>query len=455
MEHNANQSKTTTIDIDVVYFDNKRPIIHELIQEKNELVLYKKSLSLVVENSKVKDSFIETAIKESKGGDYLKIELNSKENSITIDTILDCIEYIINPNYEIIYTKDNMISLFYAFSICKLEKKKNEVLDKIMFDLSDENIILFLQVIPSLKNESLNQYAYSLIKHLHSVNYGLGLEIKHMNQPFKDIIHINNNGKIVFDANRIYYSNKKKNILPNTLYANLMFLQKYLDKNKEKKKFFEINNYFNIGIIYRRKSEFGIMHDYPHYYQLSLENDSNINLYAIRESENSNFIISSDINDFSKYGMNYLGEIEPNFWGTQFDVYDYGFDQVIYNQSCKCLMKERQCVGKISYQTNIMGECPRFFSIETYSGGVTYKLENIKPEWSDTLMCHCLNFYGRVKKASARNFQIICPGEDDNILLMHGKNKKNAFSIDFRDPFCPILAFATSLVALGKKRVVS
>ena len=69
--------------------------------------------------------------------------------------------------------------------------------------------------------------------------------------------------------------------------------------------------------------------------------------------------------------------------------------------------------------------------------------------------CYTLNFYGRVKKASAKNFQIIIPGDTDNILLQHGKVSKNEFNLDFREPFSPLFAFAVSLAAIGKKRVVS
>lgn len=54
MEESNFNSRTTTIDIDVISSDNKIQSIYlqHPIQDKNELVLYKKSLSLVVENRK-------------------------------------------------------------------------------------------------------------------------------------------------------------------------------------------------------------------------------------------------------------------------------------------------------------------------------------------------------------------------------------------------------------------
>ncbi len=80
---------------------------------------------------------------------------------------------------------------------------------------------------------------------------------------------------------------------------------------------------------------------------------------------------------------------------------------------------------------------------------------NLKPEFNESLDCYCLNFYGRVKKASAKNFQIIYPDDNDNILLQHGKINRDEFNIDFREPFNYVTALAVSLAAIGKKRVVS
>ena len=188
---------------------------------------------------------------------------------------------------------------------------------------------------------------------------------------------------------------------------------------------------------------------------MKLENDPSIQLYAIRESENANFIISTDMKNFTKNGPNYLGEVVCNFWGTNFEVYSYGLDD-INNNIPSVLVNKKTLLGTIKYETNLMGDCPRQFIIDVIEkSNKIVHLENLKPHWSNKLNCYCLNFYGRVKKASAKNFQIIIPEDEDNILLQHGKVNKNEFNIDYREPFSPILAFAVSLIGIGKKRVVS
>ena len=102
-----------------------------------------------------------------------------------------------------------------------------------------------------------------------------------------------------------------------------------------------------------------------------------------------------------------------------------------------------------------MGECPRYFKLEINHKNEVHSLQNLKPEFNESLDCYCLNFYGRVKKASAKNFQIIYPDDNDNIILQHGKINRDEFNIDFREPFNFVFAFSVSLVAIGKKRVVS
>ena len=99
-----------------------------------------------------------------------------------------------------------------------------------------------------------------------------------------------------------------------------------------------------MGKVLRRKSDESIMNDYPHYYQLILDNDKDIVMFAMRPSENGNFIISRSIDDFSKFGINYIGEIEANFWGTYFTVYDCGYEKSLYDRSAKIISKNREAL---------------------------------------------------------------------------------------------------------------
>jgi len=48
----------------------------------------------------------------------------------------------------------------------------------------------------------------------------------------------------------------------------------------------------NLSKVSRVKSEEGLISDYPHFYHLKLEGKEEVKLYASRNSENGEFIIS-------------------------------------------------------------------------------------------------------------------------------------------------------------------
>lgn len=182
-------------------------------------------------------------------------------------------------------------------------------------------------------------------------------------------------------------------------------------------------------------------------------------IYAIRKSENSDFVLSKLEDDFTKYGPNYLGKIQANFWGTGFDLINYGIDVELDEGIIpEGFLHKPNNYGKIKYQTNILAEVPRAFKFsfpDPENDHEETTLENLKPEYNEDRGCYCLNFYGRAMAASAKNFQLIESGDqDEDIILMHGKEGKGIFNVDYRSPLNPIQAFCISLAAIGHKRAV-
>ena len=50
------------------------------------------------------------------------------------------------------------------------------------------------------------------------------------------------------------------------------------------------------------------------------------------------------------------------------------------------------------------------------------KLVNKPPHWNEGLKCWCLNFRGRVKLASVKNFQLICDSDGaGKVVMQFGK----------------------------------
>ena len=83
-----------------------------------------------------------------------------------------------------------------------------------------------------------------------------------------------------------------------------------------------------------------------------------------------------------------------------------------------------------------------------------------KPVWNDELRAWTLNFNGRAKRPSKKNFLLVLAEQqsatqDVRVYLRFGKMAKGKFSLDFRDPFSPIAALAVAVTTFAKKRMVT
>ena len=118
-------------------------------------------------------------------------------------------------------------------------------------------------------------------------------------------------------------------------------------------------------------------------------------------------------------------------------------------------LNERSCLATVSFETNLLGECPRKINLNMTREGKEWQLENLQPRWDKKIGSYALPFYGRVKLASAKNFQLITADDPNTIYLIFGKIKKDVFCLDFRPPLTAVDAFAVAIASLAKKRAVS
>lgn len=82
-------------------------------------------------------------------------------------------------------------------------------------------------------------------------------------------------------------------------------------------------------------------------------------------------------------------------------------------------------------------------------------LRNKSPRWNNGLKCWCLNFRGRVKLASVKNFQLVRTGEEEErVLMQFGKVGDDLFVLDFNPTALSALqAFAIALSTFDNKVV--
>lgn len=220
-------------------------------------------------------------------------------------------------------------------------------------------------------------------------------------------------------------------------------------------------NCYTLCQVHRRRGERGA---YPHIYEMRLDHTDEILLTALREDETSTCRIFAGsplaIEEASEHCEEYLGGVVPNFWGTLFSLYDSGVDVKALRQrlppAARALpLREQSLLCRIGYETNILGSSPRKITVDFERDRDQYHMENLQPRWDKKLNSYALPFFGRVKKASAKNFQLVLNSDMDTIYLMFGKISKDVFCLDYRGPIAALDAMAIACAALAKKRAVS
>lgn len=256
-----------------------------------------------------------------------------------------------------------------------------------------------------------------------------------------------------FDCYELYQKRSDQSVNLNLFIYGACLIQ------EDKDAYFKTSMSFYPCKIERTKSTKGVISDYPHYYELICDDPTHPKLFAMRSSGSSEFVISKSKEDYLKYGPNYLGVVKANFWGTGFDLFDYGVDVKLEDGLIpEGFLTPPKNYGKIKYETNILAEVPRAFKFTFQNPENDYDdttLENVKPIYNNERGCYCLNFYGRAMAASAKNFQLMEVDDvNEDIILMHGKESKGTYNMDYRSPLNPMQAFCISLAAIGHKRAV-
>jgi len=140
-----------------------------------------------------------------------------------------------------------------------------------------------------------------------------------------------------------------------------------------------------------------------------------------------------------------VGKIISNFLKNNFIVYK-GDNKSNYIK-----------ILNITYEYNFFGNKIRKMKVEKFEDNrIVYTLCNDLPEWDYFYKTYKLNFNGRVKQKSKKNFILKYQNIDDNNnnenrnekLLQCGKINDNCFALDFISPLSPFEAFSISITSI-------
>ena len=147
------------------------------------------------------------------------------------------------------------------------------------------------------------------------------------------------------------------------------------------------------------------------------------------------------------FNNNYIkvGKIISNFLKNEFTLYK-GDNKTNYEKKLN-----------INYELNFFGNKIRKMIVEKFENNqIKYTLCNDLPEWDYFYKTYKLNFNGRVKQRSKKNFILKYKNPNENKiendkLLQCGKINDNCYALDFISPLSPFEAFSISITSIISK----
>eukprot|EP00937_MAST-01D_sp_MAST-1D-sp2_P006740 g6740.t1 len=221
-----------------------------------------------------------------------------------------------------------------------------------------------------------------------------------------------------------------------------------------------------------RRREMGPERDMTHFLVFT-EDENKLLLAACSNMEQATFVLSAN-EDFEKYGEHYVGFTSANFLGTHFTLYDHGMAAAeMPGAALPHLRRREHCM--VVYKSNVLGRVPNSMRVvlggaggneAVPEGGLEARLESgapggvsllhtRQPRWNAELDAWTMDFKGRVKLASKKNFQLINSDEPDKVLMLFGKVTKNRFTLDFRPPMTVTKALHVALSTFADKLAVT
>ena len=218
---------------------------------------------------------------------------------------------------------------------------------------------------------------------------------------------------------------------------------------------------------------------------------------ATSTNTNGCYRFTEDEDDFRRHGDAYVGQMKSTMGGTQFHLYDHGISKSEGGGLLPEIARKQHAL--LVYATNMLGRVPNAMSLvisRPGRGGAFYDDEGAgdgggaagkagekdsssmyrayseiggkaggedfvvvrtrRPKWNAKMEAWTMDFKGRAKLASKKNFILTDPNdESDRVLMLFGKVTKNRWSLDYAPPLNPLTCLFVALSAFSSKLVVT
>ena len=355
-------------------------------------------------------------------------------------------------------------------------------------DIHDNKNIVFQRKkkIPKHKSEVIN----SIDSKRGSENRLLLKRDNNFKSPFPKLKDEKSNINLNFNEDKVQiYTYHKDNLNKDKLALNYNETENYVEENKNKIKFNEseieeeekdekkgidIDEIYNLIIGYNFNKI--INPDYFKIFFLSIVPEDktlsmNINKIKNRDNNSSGLNFHYNLEILRNNQIYFFAIIRKSFPSSNIKLYVKSFnDQYIkVGKIISNFLKNNFTVFKgdnksnyeqilnIIYEINFFGNKIRKMTVEKFENNrIKFTLCNDLPEWDVFYKTYKMNFNGRVKQKSKKNFILKYKNSEkeenkNEKLLQCGKIDDNCYALDFISPLSPFEAFAISITSVISK----
>ncbi|KAL6764994.1 tubby C-terminal-like domain-containing protein [Haematococcus lacustris] len=201
-----------------------------------------------------------------------------------------------------------------------------------------------------------------------------------------------------------------------------------------------------------------------------------------KKSKVSSYVVSLDLEDLKRDTPNCLAKVKANFVGTEYILWQKCDNSIKgeYDREGLCINFKQTALStkggpramfvvlplpEVDWHSPDSGaqeslsnslELAKRRELSPHIERKVAMLSTKPPEWDEHMKAFTLDFHGRVKEASVKNFQLVhwdhnTDRKGADLMLQFGKVEDDVYALDFAYPLNAEMAFAVALASIDTK----